>query len=159
MNQSDKKEETKAVSKEVKDEGYIPTELGDFNPKIIHHRNPRTGMIEKVVPIRVIMDNGVKFIEWPKGSGNLWWENRTFAGALNEKGRPVRGAKHMPYTPPLTQDERIAQANMVLEKENKRLALEVEQLRRERELSNTHPTPGQAAKKVSAKDEAKVAKS
>lgn len=148
MAQATKKEETKKVVEE-RDQGYIPEGLGDFDPKKIHYVNPKTRMVERVNPIRVIIDNGVRFIEWPKGSGNLWWENRTFAGALNEKGKPIRGAKHQPYSPPLTQDERIAQHNQVLERENKRLALEVEQMRRERALEATHPAKKDEAKSSS----------
>lgn len=126
-------------SKTTVDEGYIPEEKADFDFKKIHEFDPRTRELVRLNPIRVIKDNGVTFVEWPKGSGNLWWEDKTFAGAMDEKGKPVRGKKHSKWEPPLTMDQKVAMQNMVLEKENKRLALEVAQMRKEKELTATHP--------------------
>lgn len=128
-----------ARPKKQNDESYIPQELGGFDPKIVHHRDPHTGQLVKVNPFRVIIDNGVRFYEWPKGSGNLWWENRTFAGRLDERGRPVRGKAHEKYAPPLTMDQKIAQHNMVLEQENKKLAAELQEIKQERALDESHP--------------------
>jgi hypothetical protein len=128
------------LAEEAKEgEGYIPEALGDFDPRIVHTRDPKTGQMTKANPYRVIVDSNIKYYEHPKGSGNLWWENRSFAGRLGDNGRPVRGAKHMPFTPPLTMDEEISRQNMVLEQENKRLAKEVAEIKQEKELESIHP--------------------
>lgn len=118
---------------------YVPKEKADFNPRVVHERDPKTGRVVRVNPFRVIIDNSVRYYEWPKGSGNLWWEDQTFAGRLDDKGRPVRGKAHVKYTPPMTQDESIARQNMVLEQENKRLHQELLDIKREQELEQTHP--------------------
>lgn len=125
---------------------YEPSEMGDFDPKIVQHRNPKTGVVERVNPFRVIVDNGVMFYEWPKASGNLWWADRTFAGALNESGRPVRGLGHKKYTPAQTVDQSIAQENLLLKRELKKTLTEIAEIKKEKDLSETHPSAKPKAK-------------
>lgn len=152
----------KKVAKKVeesKDEGYIPQELGDFNPKVVQERDPKTGQVIRINPFKVIIDNGVRFYEWPKGSKNLWWENRSFAGRLNDKGKPVRDLPHQPYNPPKTLDQSIAHQNASLQNENRRLALEIEEMKRERELSVSHPVANINKPDTDEAKESKLAKS
>lgn len=122
--------------------------LGDFDPKQVHYFNPKTRQVEKVNPFRVIISQGVRYYEWPKGSGNLWWEDRTFAGALNSDGQPVRGKAHTEWKPKVTVDEQVAIENAMLNQELEKVKKELEGIRREQELSLTHPKASKTESKV-----------
>jgi len=107
--------------------------LGDFDPHVVHHRDERTKRVVKVNPYRLFVHKGTRYFEWPKGSGNLWYENREPAGRLSESGEPVIGAKHEDFEPPMTADEQLAIQQMSLEQENRRLQAELTAIKKERE--------------------------
>lgn len=121
-------------------DGYVPETLGDFNIEVVHQRDARTGRIIGINPFNIIAHNGVKYYEWPKGSGNLWWKNREFAGALGEDGRPVRGKAHKKYEPPITDDERLARENMTLKQQNEKLAKELAEIQNDKKYSAVKET-------------------
>lgn len=123
--------------------------LGDFNPLVVHERDPKTGKVIKSNPFKVYMDRGAAFYEWPVGSGNLYYANREPAGVIDEKGAIVRGAAHKPFTPPITQDEKIGMANATLAQENEKLKQELASIKKEQELAATHP-------KITTKGKGKV---
>ena len=108
--------------------------LGDFNPLVVHTIDPKTKKVLKVNPFRLIIAKGQRFYEWPKGSSNLWFENREPAGRLSEKGEPITGAEHIVWNPPVTMDATVGQANKVLEQENKKLMAELASIKQEREM-------------------------
>jgi len=104
---------------------------GDFNPLIVHYRDDKTKRVVKTNSFRCIAHKGVRFYEWPKGSGNLWWENQEPAGRLSDKGEPIQGAAHVEWAPPPTQDEAVASQFKAMEMENKRLMLELSAIKKE----------------------------
>ena len=110
------------------------TQLGDFDPLKVHTIDPKTKQVLRVNPFRVIISKGQRFYEWPKGSGNLWFENREPAGRLTEKGEPVTGAKHEVWNPPMTMDASVGMSNKVLEQENKKLMAELAAIKQEKEM-------------------------
>ena len=119
----------------------VQTELAGFNPLVVHKRNPKTGKNVGAEHFTMICHKGVRFYEWPKASKNLWFENRVFAGRLGDDGIPVKGAKHVAFTPKLTEDQTIGLQNQVLEKENERLMLELSQIKNENEIDAKLATP------------------
>lgn len=64
----------------------------------VHHKNPKTGKIERVTPYRLHIDGRVKKFEVPRGSGVFFYEN----------GESVPAAECPKLTPvkvQLTEDE------------------------------------------------------
>lgn len=120
--------------------------LGDFDPLVVHHRDPVSKRITKVNPFRVIVEKGARFYEWPKGSSNLWFENRHPAGRLDD-GKIVRGAEHVAYQPPVTEDENIARENMTLKQEMRKVQEELAAIKREKELDADFPKVKMAGNK------------
>lgn len=110
------------------------TKLGGFDPLVVHHRDEETKMVSKVNAFRVIVHKGVRFYEWPKGSSNLWFENRVAAGRLSEEGDPIRNKAHEEWKPPITADAQVGQQNKVLEQENKKLMAELSAIKKEQEI-------------------------
>lgn len=127
----------------------VSVKKGDFNPLQVHFRDPQTKQIVDVKAYRLIIDQGTRFYEYPKGSSNLWWENREPAGVLGEDGRPIRGAEHKVWTPPVTVDQTIAQENATLKQDRDKIAKELEAIKKEMEMQKTHPA-------VETKTQAKV---
>lgn len=104
--------------------------LGDFDPLVVHHRDPVTKRIVRVNPYKLIVQESVRFYEHPVGSGNLWYENRKHAGRL-EAGVIKKGAAHKAYTPPVTADEALASKVMTTQQENERLLKELAEIKKE----------------------------
>lgn len=107
--------------------------LGDFDPHMVHHRDPLTNKVVKVNPYRLIKFKGADYYEWPKGSGNLWWANREPAGRLNANGEPVMGVEHETYVPAIPEEEKLSMHAASLEQENKRLMAELTAIKKEQE--------------------------
>jgi len=130
-------------------------ELGDFDPLVVHRRDGITGKLVSVKHFKMIAHKGVRFYEYPKGSSNLWYEDRTHAGRLNELGEPVRGAAHESWTAPMTQDQKIGQDNQVLSQENVRLMAELSAIKKEQEmekkLAKATPVQGKPTAPISKK--------
>lgn len=126
--------------------------LGDFNPHQVHFRDPLTKQVSAIKAFRVHIHQGIKYYEYPKGSGNLWWEDRKPAGRLGEDGKPVRSKEHVAWEPPKTADQTIAEKNATLAQENAKLAKELEAIKREQELQAAE------AKDVKPQAKEKVAK-
>jgi len=127
----------------------VTQELGGFDPLVVHTRDPETKRITKVNPFRMIAHKGVRFYEWPKGSGNLWFENRVAAGRLGDDGVPVRNKPHEEWIAPITADEKIGRDNMVLEQENKKLMAELSAIKKEQEMDKklaSTPATGEVKK-------------
>lgn len=129
--------------------------LADFNPHVVHYRDAKTRRVVSKKPFKVVSHQGVRFYEYPVGSGNLWWENRKPAGRLGDDGVPVRGAKHVAWEAPITQDETIAAQNATLKQENLRIQKELEAIKREMELNETHPVEAAPAKVEAKKPDTK----
>ena len=92
----------------------------------VQHRNPRTGLIEKVDPytLHVIGDDHRKVYERPSGSGNCWDPRNNPIGRWDEKKGFIEGAKHIEFTPPETKDQILARS--LIAKDTKIAALEKE---------------------------------
>lgn len=130
---------------------------GGFNPLIVHSRDTKTNRVVEANPFRVIVEKGTRFYEWPKSSGNLWYENRMPAGRL-EDGGVIRGAKHAKWAAPVTEDQKVGQQNAALVQENKKLMSELASIKQEQELAQKHDQVKKSDKKSteSAKVEPKA---
>ena len=113
---------------------------GGFDPRIVHERDPRTGRIKKVNAYRLTVQDSVRYYEWPKFSGNLWYEDRTPAGRWEEKEDPktkrvvkkvVIGAEHKEYIAPLTEDQQLAKDILETKAENEKLKQELAAIQKE----------------------------
>ncbi len=124
---------------------------GGFDPLVVHVRDTKTNRIASANPFRVIVEKGTRFYEWPKSSGNLWYEDRMPAGRLEDNGTIVRGEDHKSWAAPVTEDQRVGIANETLKQENKKLMAELASIKQEQDMTLKHKT----AEKV----EVKVAKS
>jgi len=105
--------------------------LGDFDPRIVHERDPKTNRITRINAHRVICHEGIRYYEWPKNSRNLWYENKLPAGRLDKSGSPDRDAKHEAYIPPRTEQDDFADKLVAKDHENKKLSAEMELVKRE----------------------------
>ena len=126
-----------------KDNNEMPetSVLGDFDPRIVHTRDPKTGRVIRVNPFKLIVERGKRYYEHPVGSGNLYYEDRSLAGRF-EKGLVVLGAEHKEWAVPLTEDEQISRKYAQTEQENQRLMRELEEIKAERKLSDeSKPKP------------------
>lgn len=73
----------------------------------VHHKNPKSGKIERVTPYRLHIEGRVRFYEVPRGSGAFFYEN----------GEPVPAnlaPKLTPVAVYMTEDELRAQHNKVV---------------------------------------------
>lgn len=113
--------------------------LGDFNPKIVHFVNPKTKELFAIKHYRLHVIDGKRYFEYPKGSKNLWFENRHPAGRLEVKELP-RGGKefiahveqeHVEWVPPKTQDQLLAERYTEMENRNKKLEQELAAIKAE----------------------------
>lgn len=112
-------------------EQTMPTQvLGDFDPLVIHHRDPVSKRLVKTNPYKLHIVDGIRYFEHPKGSGNLWYEDRTHAGRY-EAGKVIKGAAHKAYVAPLTQDEILARDISTTKQENERLLKELAEIKKE----------------------------
>lgn len=99
-------------------------------------RHPKTGLVIKRDPyiMRVVAQGSdkVQYVEYPAGSGNLW---STADGVLKEPigrwdakkpegQRFLKDEKHIEWTPPLTEDQKLARS--VMQKDEKIAQLEAE---------------------------------
>lgn len=101
----------------------------------VHHRDARTGRITKVTPYKMRAVHGVQYFEYPIGSGNLWYKNGEEAGRAGDSGKVNPKAAHEVWERPLSADEKEAQKYSQLEQENKKLLLELEEVKREQKFS------------------------
>lgn len=135
-------------------------QLGDFDPRVVHYRDQKTGRLVDVKPFRVHVEEGERFYEYPKNSGNLWYENRLPAGRweADDKGsrKIVRGADHKTWTPPPTEDELLKQSQFELESKNTALEKEVAALKAEAKKSQAKPAV--QTKQMESKTQAKTEK-
>jgi len=104
-----------------------------FSMSQFEKRDPKTGLVVKRNPIRVFAVNRKTFVEWPKGSGNVYTPGGEGAGRY-EKGKLLLSKSHQEWTPPLTKDERIARQNAVLTQERDALKLELDAIKKEKTL-------------------------
>lgn len=104
--------------------------LGDFDPRVVHHRDPKTGRVVRVNPFKMIVERGKRYYEHPVGSGNLWHEDRTHAGRF-EQGMIILGADHKVYVAPLSEDQKLARQYAQLAQEKAKLAKELEEIKQE----------------------------
>jgi len=120
--------------------------LGDFDPRVVHTRNPKTGRVIRVNPFKLIVERGSRYYEHPVGSGNLYFEDRHVAGRL-EKGLVLLGAEHKEWIIPLSDDEQIARKYAQTEQENQRLNRELGELKQEREVAKKNLAAAKVAPK------------
>lgn len=130
-----------------------PSKLGDFDPKRVQWRDPKTGRVIKVKPYRLVIENHEKFFEYPKHSGNLWYENRMPAGRWEHiEGKRVikKGAEHVEYVAPLTADEKIMLDVLQTKEKNRQLEAELAAIKAEQEaaVAAKPKTEAAAEKKV-----------
>ena len=109
--------------------------LGGFDPQYTTIRDPKTKAIIKENPYKLIVAKGKSFYEWPVGSGNLWFRNRTAAGRL-EAGEIIEGKKHEVYIEPKPESHDISVKLAQKEQENARLIKELEEIKREQKYSD-----------------------
>lgn len=108
---------------EVKEEGFS---------LLVTHRHPKTGLVTKKDPyiLRVVREGGnkVRYFERPAGSGNLWNKKGEPIGRWDaskpEGDRFLKGAEHVQWTPPETEDQKLARS--VAEKDARIQELEKE---------------------------------
>lgn len=112
-------------------ESQSNSDLGGFDPRVVHERDPKTHRIARVNSHKVICYEGIRYYEWPKNSRNLWWEDRSPAGRLDDNGRPVRGAKHMAWEAPITEAQGLQETLNAKDFEIKQLAKELEMIKKE----------------------------
>lgn len=105
--------------------------LGDFDPRVVHERDPLTRRIKRVNAYKMICYKGIRYYEWPKGSRNLWWEDRTPAGRLDENNEPVRGAEHIAWEAPRTMADGLQEELKAKDFENEQLRKELEMIKKE----------------------------
>lgn len=108
--------------------------LGDFNIRAVHVIDPKTKRLARTNPYKMIITDGVRYIEHPVGSGNLYWEDRTQAGRL-EGSKIIRGKAHELYTRPLTSDEKLGREMANTRQENARLMKELAEIKAEKALA------------------------
>lgn len=116
-----------------------PQSLGGFNPRIVHERDPDTGRVVNINPYKLIVSKGERFFEWPKGSGNLWYENREPAGRM-EQGLIIKGAEHKAWTPPETADQKLAREMASKDQQIEALQREINEIKREQKYSSSTDT-------------------
>lgn len=104
----------------------------ELKPKfdiLVTHRDPKTGQVTHSTPYTMRAFKGgedgstIKVWERPVGSGNVFWGDGKPAGRWVD-GQFVKGAPHVRYVAPETQDQKIARA--LNEKDS-----EIEALRKE----------------------------
>jgi len=120
--------------------------LGDFDPRVVQYRDPVTKLVTKHNPYKLIVADGVRYFEHPKGSGNLWYENREHAGRL-EKGVIMKDVTHKVYIAPVTEDQKLASQVSTTRQENERLLRELAEIKREL-AAKAKPAPAVEAKSV-----------
>lgn len=122
---------------------------GGFDLRKVVTRDPKTGLVIKENPYRAIAHNGATFYEWPKGSGNLWFGDKSPAGRLDEYGKPILKAPHVEFAPVATVDEKVGIENASLQQENKRLVAEMAAIKKELELTQSQKTEAKVSPKSS----------
>jgi hypothetical protein len=129
---------------------------GGFDPRIVHIRDPRTGRVKNVNSFRVKVEGGVRYYEWPKFSGNLWYEDRTPAGRWEEVEdaksksmvkKVVIGAGHKEYVAPLTDDQKLTKDILEAKAENEKLKQELAAIKAEAEKVSAKVENAKPAKK------------
>lgn len=100
---------------------------------MVTHRDPKTGLITRQDPYVLVVGaaaEGGKNRMWerPKGSGNIFNKKGEAIGRFvrDEKGKKkfVADAAHVAYTPPETEDQKLARS--VVEKDDRIAQLEKE---------------------------------
>lgn len=109
-----------------------PDALGDFDFHRIHVRDSLTKRLVKTNPVKLIIHDGVRYVEHPVGSGNLYWENKEPAGRI-EDGKIFVGKAHETYIKPMTEDEKLANEMAQTRQENAKLMKELEDIKKEQE--------------------------
>lgn len=109
-----------------------PQQLGDFDVRQVTVRDPVTKRIVKQNPYRLMVIEGVSYFEHPKGSGNLWYGDKSPAGRF-EKGKIVKEAAHIAWEPPKTEDELLAGQMAAMKQENDKLLLELAEIKKEQQ--------------------------
>lgn len=114
----------------------------------VTHRHPKTGLVAKKDPyiMRVVAEgaNKSQYIEYPAGSGNLWSSDN---GKLKEpigrwdKSKPegdrfLKGVPHIEWTPPLTEDQKLAKSIVAKDEKINQLEAELAAIKAEREKRN-----------------------
>lgn len=128
--------------------------LGGFDPRVVHERDQETQRIKRVNAHKVICFEGIRYYEWPKGSRNLWWEDRTPAGRLNADGRPVRGEAHVEWEAPIDLAQELEGKLKEKDFQTRQLMKELEALKKEKaaEVFATEQKKQQTANKMKAAD-------
>jgi hypothetical protein len=119
--------------------------LGDFDIKITKTTDPLTKRVVSFKPYTLHCVGQARYFEYPKGSGNLWWESREFCGRW-EDGKAVVGKAHVAFKPPLTEDEALAKHVAGVEDQNKKLLAELEAIKKERAAKIGAPSVAGKAK-------------
>ena len=100
----------------------------------VTHRDEKTGLVMSSNPytLRVLQDkDGGKMRLWerPIGSGNLWDKKgnpigRWLVDESTKRGKFIKGEPHTAFTPPPTEDQKLARS--LTEKDSRIAALEKE---------------------------------
>ena len=112
-----------------------------FNPKQVDIRDPHTKQIVERRAYTLMVHKGVRFYEYPQGSGNLWYEPDIEAGKLPVaagrivKGEITEGAPHVEWKAPVTEAD-IVHVELAKERQKSEAILkELEELKREKQFS------------------------
>lgn len=121
--------------------------LACFDVNRTHMFDKKTKRLVGKNPYRLFVIDGEKFFEWPVGSGNCWYKNKRFAGrvATNAKGDRCidKKAKYKEWTPPLTEDQKLAKEVSTIKQENERLQAELAAIKKEQAAATKQaPTSG-----------------
>lgn len=131
---------------------YQEEEVVGFDPRKVTIRDPKTGLIVKTNPytLRIVgLDGGGKsrLLEMPKGSGNIFNMKMEPIGRW-EKGEFVEGKEHIEFTPPETDDQKLAREVVESKSKIAELERELAQIRAESERKNKAANNGAEVKKA-----------
>lgn len=116
----------------IQDTEVQEVKLGEFDPRVVQERDSVTKRIKRVNAHRVLCVKGIRYYEWPKGSLNLWYENRKPAGRLHAKtGEVIIGAQHEQWEAPRNESDDLRDALNAKDFQNQQLMKELEAIKKE----------------------------
>lgn len=107
----------------------------ELKPGLVTHHRDGHGKLIAVMSYRLHIRSGAKYFEYPKLSGNLWYEKGGFftepAGRIDIKGEIDVKAEHIAYIAPKTGSEHIVEENEVLKRKTETLQKELDAILKE----------------------------
>lgn len=122
-------------------QGVPEQTLGDFNPLKVQTIDPKTKRVVEKKPFTVYCVKGSRYYEYPVGSGNLWYEDRSFCGRKGERSAKGEfdiqvGEAHVKWEPPATADQTVAVEAASLKVENAKLLAELADIKKEQQAAS-----------------------